>query len=296
MYGYVYITYNKINGKIYIGQRKGQYDETYLGSGKYLKNAIRKYGKENFENYIIEWCETYQDLNEREIYWIAKYNCTSKNNFGYNIAAGGTKNLFEYMSQEDRKEFGRKMKMMHANMSYETRVLRGRKISLSLKGRKLSSETRNKISLCQKGKILSPETRRKMSESRTGELHPMYKKSHTEESLKKMSEVQKSRKREKTRYVATKRPHSEETKKKISEAAKAAYKNNVELLERLKKKVTVIFKEKEYNFNSRTECEQWFLENMNINVYYWMRGKVQARYKDDVQFIKVGDKIKVNNL
>ena len=104
MYGYVYITYNKINGKIYIGQRKGQYDETYLGSGKYLKNAIRKYGKENFENYIIEWCETYQDLNEREIYWIAKYNCTSKNNFGYNIAAGGTKNLFEYMSQEDRKE------------------------------------------------------------------------------------------------------------------------------------------------------------------------------------------------
>lgn len=89
MYGYIYITTNKINGKIYIGQHKAvQYDSNYLGSGKALWNSINKYGKENFENHIIEWCSSQNQLNEREKYWIKKYNSTNRKN-GYNLAIGG---------------------------------------------------------------------------------------------------------------------------------------------------------------------------------------------------------------
>ena len=47
-YGFIYITTNMVNGKRYIGQKKfcdGW--KTYLGSGKLLKEAIKKYGKEN---------------------------------------------------------------------------------------------------------------------------------------------------------------------------------------------------------------------------------------------------------
>lgn len=43
----IYKTTNKINGKIYIGRYCGN-RSSYLGSGSYLKRAIRKYGKDNF--------------------------------------------------------------------------------------------------------------------------------------------------------------------------------------------------------------------------------------------------------
>lgn len=89
MYGYIYITHNKINGKIYIGQRKGAYDKKYFGSGLAICRAIKRYGVENFENHIIEWCNSKDTLNKREIYWIAKYNCNTINDYGYNIAPGG---------------------------------------------------------------------------------------------------------------------------------------------------------------------------------------------------------------
>lgn len=57
-YGYVYKITNLINGKTYVGQRKIVRDKTwedYYGSGKLIKQAITKYGKENFfeRTYIL---------------------------------------------------------------------------------------------------------------------------------------------------------------------------------------------------------------------------------------------------
>lgn len=90
-YGFIYITTNKTNGKRYIGKKtydKKEVWKNYLGSGIALKNAIDKYGKENFSKVIIEECNTKDLLNEREKYWIEKYNATSDSSF-YNIAPGG---------------------------------------------------------------------------------------------------------------------------------------------------------------------------------------------------------------
>ena len=41
MYGYIYKTTNLLNGRIYIGKRKGDFDNNYFGSGRYLLNAVR---------------------------------------------------------------------------------------------------------------------------------------------------------------------------------------------------------------------------------------------------------------
>ena len=76
MYGYIYETTCIPTGMKYIGMHKwseNTLDPRYLGSGIYLKRAVKKYGRENFSCRIIEWCETRQELLEREKYHILTY-------------------------------------------------------------------------------------------------------------------------------------------------------------------------------------------------------------------------------
>ncbi len=82
----IYKTTNLINGKYYIGKDEKNNPE-YLGSGKILKFAIKKYGIENFKKEILEICKTRDELNEREVFWI---NSLSATTLGYNITDGGT--------------------------------------------------------------------------------------------------------------------------------------------------------------------------------------------------------------
>ena len=84
---YIYMTKNKTNGKIYIGQSIKN-DDRYLGSGKILLEAFKKYGKDNFERTIIEHCDNKAHMNERERFWIAFYNSTDRE-VGYNLSGGG---------------------------------------------------------------------------------------------------------------------------------------------------------------------------------------------------------------
>lgn len=89
MFGYIYLTENKINHKKYIGQhRSTKYDPKYLGSGVILKQAIDKYGKENFTNKIIKECWSEEELNQQEIYFISKYNAAESDDY-YNVTTGG---------------------------------------------------------------------------------------------------------------------------------------------------------------------------------------------------------------
>lgn len=83
---FIYLTTNKVNGKKYIGKSVKPEHHHYLGSGLYLKRAIKKYGKENFERVIIERCNAPQQLRSRETYWIDKYDASNSDDF-YNISS-----------------------------------------------------------------------------------------------------------------------------------------------------------------------------------------------------------------
>jgi hypothetical protein len=59
MHYILYKTTNTISGRFYIGVHEtDNLNDGYLGSGEYLKNAIKKYGVENFTCVILE---TYED-------------------------------------------------------------------------------------------------------------------------------------------------------------------------------------------------------------------------------------------
>lgn len=111
-YGYIYKTTNNINNKIYVGQHKGDtFDSEYYGSGKYLTNAINKYGIDNFTVCVLEFCETRAELNAREQFWIKMYNSQDKS-VGYNLSSGGDGgDTFTCQPEEIKQEIREKTSM-----------------------------------------------------------------------------------------------------------------------------------------------------------------------------------------
>jgi len=65
-YGIYKIT-NLLNGKMYIGQHTtSNIDDGYMGSGKIIKYALKKYGAENFRKEWLMFCEDEEELNYME--------------------------------------------------------------------------------------------------------------------------------------------------------------------------------------------------------------------------------------
>jgi hypothetical protein len=147
----VYKTTNLVNGKSYIGKDKHN-NPNYLGSGKKLHAAIKKYGKENFKKEILEYCNTYDELRDREVFWIKKFNAALSTKF-YNIAEEnyGIGN-FKGFNELDWTNFSNKMSKIstekwkcleskeklknslinfHKNMSDKEKIHRSEKISKS---------------------------------------------------------------------------------------------------------------------------------------------------------------------
>jgi len=191
--GYIYLTMNTLNDKIYIGRHNSK-DSSYLGSGTYFRNAVKKYGRENFRKVILESNINDNDLiNEREMYWINFFNSTNRV-IGYNITKGGggvlgyipTPETILKLSGENHPGYGK-------HYSQE----RKSKISQALKGRYMGKfsplygkgENRRGELNPFYGKKHTQETRDKMSESRKGELAHRYGKYHTQETREKMSKA-----------------------------------------------------------------------------------------------------------
>ena len=106
--GLIYKITNLINGKVYIGQtyRLLRHRITCykrLKCNEHLKNAIIKYGFDNFKFEVIYETHNINELNEKEIFYIKEYNSTDKN-IGYNIDLGGRNKI---VSEETKQKMSK---------------------------------------------------------------------------------------------------------------------------------------------------------------------------------------------
>jgi len=141
VFGYVYITKNRVNGKMYVGQSVGK-DRSYLGSGLIIKRAITKYGYKNFSVRIVAEVYSRIELDFMERWYIQKYRSRFPRKM-YNVTAGGTGGP--------------------TNIGRRWSLATKRKMSAAAVGRILSTSTKEKIGRASKGRVIPEETRRRMS-------------------------------------------------------------------------------------------------------------------------------------
>ena len=165
---YVYIIYNTVNGKLYVG--KGSYRHRFLdhkkiargGKEKYpqysvIHAAMTKYGIDKFVFRIMEYTETDQEALDLETKWIAFLR---KENYKlYNLTDGG-EGTIGYKPTEETKA----------------------KTSRTMKGRKLSEAHRQALIANHHhiGVVFSKEVIDKMSEQRCGEKNVRAKLSNSD--------------------------------------------------------------------------------------------------------------------
>jgi hypothetical protein len=132
----IYETTNLINQKKYRGMHQtNNLEDGYLGSGTYLANAIKKYGKENFVKIILEFCESYDHMIEREKEYITDEWIKLENN--YNLKTGG--HSAGILSNESKLKISNTLKE-----KYKSGLInkpKGNRISPTIKTKELISKT-----------------------------------------------------------------------------------------------------------------------------------------------------------
>lgn len=143
----IYRITNLVNQKVYIGQTSKSLSDRYkTHCSKWsrcykLRNAIQKYGKENFViEPLMAGLTSQEELNFWETFWIKVYDSVKE---GYNLNPIGGPGNFSYRTLETRD-----------------------KISKALKGKKHNSEENLAKSLRQKGMTRGEEAKVNMSKGK----------------------------------------------------------------------------------------------------------------------------------
>lgn len=111
----IYMTTNMVNGKKYVGRcsKDSRWDEGYLGSGRFLKQAIKKYGYENFKREILEELPESASLREAidlEKAWLLRLDCKNSPEY-YNLSNDtGGMGAGDTHTQETKQKISERMK------------------------------------------------------------------------------------------------------------------------------------------------------------------------------------------
>lgn len=107
-YNYFYIVNNLLNGHFYLGVHStDKLADGYFGSGLALKNAIKSYGKENFELTPLKFFKTRKELMDFEREIVNERFLTYYKGICYNLKKGGEGGRETVFTPEEIKEHRR---------------------------------------------------------------------------------------------------------------------------------------------------------------------------------------------
>jgi group I intron endonuclease len=169
MFYSIYKITNQIDGKIYIGSHKTKdLDDSYMGSGKYLKYAQEKHGIENFTKEILFVYETPEEMYAKEAELVNEEFLATANTYNLKVGGFGGWDHITYTPFRD-KDF-------QSTMSARGNAKR-KELFADDEHRKSQAL---KISVALKAKYES------------GAVNPFFGKSHTLEHRQKMSDLGKT--------------------------------------------------------------------------------------------------------
>ena len=111
----LYKTTNKLNGKFYIGVSNGN-NKSYKGSGTALKDAIKKYGSENFITEVLETFETEEEAFSKERQVVTEELVSNPN--CYNMKVGGKGGVGQQKTYDHRKKISESVKRFQSNRTH----------------------------------------------------------------------------------------------------------------------------------------------------------------------------------
>jgi hypothetical protein len=253
-FNFVYLTTNLLNKKQYVGEHSTNdmncnATKNYIGGGIMLKNAIKKYGKENFKRVVLENFKSKKEAFDNQEKYIVLYNTLNPN--GYNISPKGGENVKNGVSEDTKKKISNSLSgENHPNFGKPS-YNKNKKMPVdSLKN--LSESRKGKIPW-NKGKKYSEERKKEMSILMSGENHPNFGKHRSEETKNKIGNGNRNKKatdetKEKQRISHLNHKCSEETKEKLrNKIVTEETKNNISKSRMGKKRGKYKIKHEIYN-------------------------------------------------
>lgn len=157
-YHFIYKTTNLLNGKYYFGMHStDDLNDGYLGSGKYLRRSIKKYGKRNFKIEHLEFFSDREMLIEGEKNFINE--TLLKEPLCMNLREGGSgTSIGTEHSEEVKKKMSEQRSQTYVDRVGKERAKKWtKKIAKSLieynKKTGISNETRIKLSKSHQGQV-----------------------------------------------------------------------------------------------------------------------------------------------
>jgi hypothetical protein len=162
----MYQTINLINGKFYTGVHSTKdLDDGYLGSGKYLKYALNKYGKENFKREILEFFGSKSEMYYIESLIVNEEFVKRKDNYNIRIGGrGGWDHITSMEKQPWKIEHAKQMRIILSNKFKNDKEF-VRKFKLKQMGRKHTEKSKEKMKLANVGRKHTEETKKKIGKA-----------------------------------------------------------------------------------------------------------------------------------
>lgn len=213
----VYKTINLVNNKYYIGKHSSiDPNDNYLGSGKALNRAIKKYGTTNFKKEVLHVYENEIDAYNKERELLEALNSVN-DPLCYNLCYGGvgfwkgathsdeTKKKISDGNKGKVRSSEAKQRYSTSKKGIEKSEIHKQRLSEVNLGKKLDDETKKKISASNIGQTRTTEFCENQSNRQKGKAFWPKGKMRPNETKQKMSAAQKGR-------IVT-----EETKEKLRE-------------------------------------------------------------------------------